>query len=543
MIFVLDATNKSLRFSITAGAGSDVHFTSHWADATATGLTEGQTQGTSNGSTAVDAVPAPAASTRRVVKLITFYNTNASTSRTVTLVNDVGGTSRTIATFTLAPLATWYSDSATTSGLIDRDYGDITVSGNGATLTIDSDAVTYAKMQNVSAEQRVLGRKLGAGSGDVQECTLSEVLDFVGSAAQGDILYRGASTWTRLGAGTSGRLLQTKGSSANPEWALDSMTTSSISPTSANQTAAVNTRYFADISGLTANRNFILPAGTAGDRIELSITVGDNEFAFVIIGDTNIKINNGTAATEWSRLFIDGESITLMATSATNWQVVVDGRIPTLARMHYAGSQVTIPSGGNGTVAALNTVKFDNTPQALTTLDGALNNSATTITVVSTAAFRSTGGIRVGSESISYTGKTSTTFTGCTRAFAGTTAASHSSGASVSQSSVCYITTSRIIPRRTNKYLITAGYRWVTLTANASRIIAWIEDPVLTPPANVQQLEVSALSGCIPNLSLATTSECVAGNYLQMLVFQNTGGDVLSNSIAEIIHLEIAEAL
>ena len=95
--------------------------------------------------------------------------------------------------------------------------GDVTSVGDGAT-TIANNAVTYAKMQDISATSRILGRKTAA-AGDTEECTLSEILDFVGSAAQGDILYRGASTWTRLAAGTNGHYLQTKGSGANPEWA------------------------------------------------------------------------------------------------------------------------------------------------------------------------------------------------------------------------------------------------------------------------------------------------------------------------------------
>jgi hypothetical protein len=103
-------------------------------------------------------------------------------------------------------------------GVSDGDKGDITVSASGATWTVDNDAITYAKLQNVSATSRVVGRK-SSGSGDAEECTLSEILDFVGSAAQGDILYRGASSWTRLGAGTSGQYLKTLGSGANPEWA------------------------------------------------------------------------------------------------------------------------------------------------------------------------------------------------------------------------------------------------------------------------------------------------------------------------------------
>ena len=59
------------------------------------------------------------------------------------------------------------------SGLIDGDYGDITVSVGGTVLTIDSDVVTYAKMQNVSATDKLLGRA-SAGAGDVEEISCTE---------------------------------------------------------------------------------------------------------------------------------------------------------------------------------------------------------------------------------------------------------------------------------------------------------------------------------------------------------------------------------
>lgn len=69
-----------------------------------------------------------------------------------------------------------------------------------------------------AATSRIHGRAT-AGPGAGEELTLSQVLDLVGSAAQGDILYRGATTWTRLGAGTSGQYLKTQGTGANPVWA------------------------------------------------------------------------------------------------------------------------------------------------------------------------------------------------------------------------------------------------------------------------------------------------------------------------------------
>lgn len=105
-------------------------------------------------------------------------------------------------------------------GGLDELTGDVTAGpGTGSQVaTIPNGTVTYAKMQDVSATSRVLGRRT-AGSGDVEECTLSQVLDFVGSAAQGDLLFRDASGWARLGAGTAGQVLQTGGAGANPSWA------------------------------------------------------------------------------------------------------------------------------------------------------------------------------------------------------------------------------------------------------------------------------------------------------------------------------------
>lgn len=71
-----------------------------------------------------------------------------------------------------------------------------------------------------------------------------------------------------------------------------------------------------------------------------------------------------------------------------------------------------------------------------TLLNGAINDSVTTITVDSTADFASSGSIRINEEIITYTGKTSTTFTGCTRGAEQTTAASHVDNADVGE---CYI--------------------------------------------------------------------------------------------------------
>lgn len=123
----------------------------------------------------------------------------------------------------------WVDYSDTGSGGITQLTGNVTAGpGTGSQVaTIANDAVAtakilnsnviYAKIQNVSATSRVLGRKT-AGAGVVEELTLSEILDFISSAAQGDILFRGAAAWQRLAAGTNGQVLTSGGAAADVSW-------------------------------------------------------------------------------------------------------------------------------------------------------------------------------------------------------------------------------------------------------------------------------------------------------------------------------------
>jgi len=67
-------------------------------------------------------------------------------------------------------------------GVDDGDKGDITVSSSGSVFTIDNDAVTYAKIQNVSATDRLLGRD-SSGAGIIEEIAPSAVRTMLGLAA------------------------------------------------------------------------------------------------------------------------------------------------------------------------------------------------------------------------------------------------------------------------------------------------------------------------------------------------------------------------
>ncbi len=83
-------------------------------------------------------------------------------------------------------------------GISDGDKGDITVSSSGATFTIDNDAVTYAKIQNVSATDRLLGRD-SSGAGIIEEIAPSAVRTMLGLATSATTDTTNASN---IGSGT-----------------------------------------------------------------------------------------------------------------------------------------------------------------------------------------------------------------------------------------------------------------------------------------------------------------------------------------------------
>ena len=138
-------------------------------------------------------------------------------------------------------------------GVSDGDKGDITVSGGGTSWTIDNDVVTYAKMQNVSANQRLLGRMSGAG-GDVEELALGTAFDWF-SNTRGAMFYRGAGGWTALTPNTANFVLKDGGAGADPSWASISSILDSIG----------NTR--GQILYRGASNWSVLATGTAGQAL------------------------------------------------------------------------------------------------------------------------------------------------------------------------------------------------------------------------------------------------------------------------------------
>lgn len=155
--------------------------------------------------------------------------------------------------------------------------------GTVATGGIAAAAVTYAKIQDISATSRILGRKT-AGAGSTEELTLSDALDFIGSAAKGDVLYRDTSTWTRLPIGSATNVLTVAG--GVPTWAAAAGGSGSVTRRTISS---------ADTAGLTDKGNLIeITSGTFTLAFTAAATLTNGWWTYIFnhgTGDVTLDPN------------------------------------------------------------------------------------------------------------------------------------------------------------------------------------------------------------------------------------------------------------
>ena len=171
-------------------------------------------------------------------------------------------------------------DAAAGSGVADADYGDVTVSSSGSVWTVDNNAITYAKIQDVSATDRILGRS-SAGAGDIQEITCTSAgrallddadnaaqrttlgLATIASSASASDLTTGTVPTARLGTGTANSTTFLRG---DQTWATPAGGSSPVKFADAPINAvAVNSTTLVDLVSKTVTV-------TAGDTIEIELT-------------------------------------------------------------------------------------------------------------------------------------------------------------------------------------------------------------------------------------------------------------------------------
>lgn len=147
MLLALDSTTRKLQAKMASTATTtNCSVTCTYADSATSTFTEGIYPSVLNGTTLVDILPAPAASTRRVVKSINVFN-NDTVTHTVTIYLNDNSTSYAIKKITLTTGASWASDDVSVEVAIpEGDKGDITVSSGGTVWTIDAGAVSTSNL-------------------------------------------------------------------------------------------------------------------------------------------------------------------------------------------------------------------------------------------------------------------------------------------------------------------------------------------------------------------------------------------------------------
>lgn len=131
----------------------------------------------------------------------------------------------------------------------------------------------------------------------------------IASQAQGDVLYHNGTSWTRLGAGTSGQFLKTQGAAANPTWATvneDQSLDGSVVQVqvATSSTASTHTTIIPDDN--------TIPQNTEGEEL-LTVSITPKSTTNVLLIEANIFNSQNTLGETVIALFQDSTAGALAA--------------------------------------------------------------------------------------------------------------------------------------------------------------------------------------------------------------------------------------
>jgi hypothetical protein len=215
--------------------------------------------------------------------------------------------------------------------------GDVTKTAGGTALTIANDAVTYAKMQDVSATDKILGR-VTAGAGDVEEVTFTDQAQQLCAAAN----YAAMRALLDLEAGTDFYSIAGADAAFQP---LDATLTAFAALTIAANSLTIGTGADAFAQTTFAANTFPARAST-GDLVAKAIT----DFGLSLVDDADAAAGRTTlgATTAGGNFFtltnpsaitfprINADN-TVSALSASDFRTAIAAASTTHATTHQAG--------------------------------------------------------------------------------------------------------------------------------------------------------------------------------------------------------------
>jgi plastocyanin len=212
----------------------------------------------------------------------------------------------------------------TISAVADSGLGDVTLSGAVDANARELGAADDGKSFEVTFEEPGTGTETRAG------CVYTH---------SGRTLTRG----TLLSSTTGSAITLTTAATVAGVVSAASLTNvifRHVAGPDANTTMEAGVCYAVDLGTFTATRTYTLPAtARVGDRVQLLVTAGSATHEVIVTAGSGDTLNGVAGGTEWSRLLITGETLTLKCVDAdSSWVVEIDGRIAQRAKMRLSTS-------------------------------------------------------------------------------------------------------------------------------------------------------------------------------------------------------------
>ena len=235
-------------------------------------------------------------------------------------------------------VATTYPAPGISSVVANSPLTSATVSG-AVTITLPTQSITNSYLATMAAG--TVKANLTGGSATPTDVTPSEILNTFGTQT-GSLLYRGASAWLALTAGTNAQVLTSNGTTAAPSWQTLSVPSGQIAPTGVSAgtygSASLVPQFTVLASGQISSATNVAILIPSSQVTGLGTMATQNSSAVTITGGTI----NGTSvgATTPST----GAFTTLSASSTANFATIASGT--------WNGTAIGVAYGGTGATTA-----------------------------------------------------------------------------------------------------------------------------------------------------------------------------------------------